>query len=480
MKLQPIPPAPQGVRYTLTVPQSVLFADLSLQGSKHSAFRQAMQLDYEPRYVLIDAGGAMSWNYDNDEDFTKALLKDGSVTEGIDHFVETMERTARALSKISKTIESPELRRKSSRDDVLEDLETYWQAYKVHMTSLFTFWNAEFLLSGALTKELEKAGRQDEIKQGLARFLRPNEANYFTLERLQLQKIARRFTPQDNLTRKNASRELLEALEVHRDTYSFLLAPFNLGSPPGIESLIDRLKEAPRHKAEPSEVSSGTLDDLPPEARKLAMLAQRFTFWKTERLDMFAFADARAQSLYNEAANTLSLSLDQLFAMTSREIIESLRMGLPAVDKEILDGRKAAYCLALVDGKISFYAPSEAKTTEPIAQTGVVGSVIRGVCASVGRVSGKVRVIRSKNDLSQLREGDILVTKMTRPEYGAALDKAAAFITDEGGMMCHAAIISREMKKPCVIGTGDATKLLSPGMTVEVDADNGTVTILAA
>ena len=67
---------------------------------------------------------------------------------------------------------------------------------------------------------------------------------------------------------------------------------------------------------------------------------------------------------------------------------------------------------------------------------------------------------------------------MTRPEMGAALDRAAAYITDEGGLMCHAAIIAREMHKPCVIGTGHATELLHDGMLVTVDGSNGTVRVL--
>ena len=68
---------------------------------------------------------------------------------------------------------------------------------------------------------------------------------------------------------------------------------------------------------------------------------------------------------------------------------------------------------------------------------------------------------------------------MTRPEMGAALDRAAAFVTDEGGLMCHAAIISREMKKPCVIGTSEATTLLKNKMMVKVNGDRGTVEVVS-
>jgi len=71
-----------------------------------------------------------------------------------------------------------------------------------------------------------------------------------------------------------------------------------------------------------------------------------------------------------------------------------------------------------------------------------------------------------------------LVSPMTIPDFVPAMEKAIAFITDEGGILCHAAIVSREMGKPCIINTKYATKVLKDGMEVEVNADEGTVKIL--
>ena len=75
-------------------------------------------------------------------------------------------------------------------------------------------------------------------------------------------------------------------------------------------------------------------------------------------------------------------------------------------------------------------------------------------------------------------EGDILVSPMTTPNFLPAMKKAAAFVTDEGGIMCHAAIVAREMKKPCVIGTKFATQIFKDGDMVEVDANTGIITII--
>ena len=104
--------------------------------------------------------------------------------------------------------------------------------------------------------------------------------------------------------------------------------------------------------------------------------------------------------------------------------------------------------------------------------------IIKGTTAYKGIVKGKVKVILSKQKINTINEGDILVTAMTTPEFVPAIKKAAAIITDEGGITCHAAIVSRELKKPCIIGTKIATQILKDGMEVEVDADKGIVKII--
>jgi phosphohistidine swiveling domain-containing protein len=103
---------------------------------------------------------------------------------------------------------------------------------------------------------------------------------------------------------------------------------------------------------------------------------------------------------------------------------------------------------------------------------------LKGDSVYPGKVVGKVRKIMSVNDVHLLKEGEILVSSMTMPDFIVAMDKAKAFVTDEGGILCHVAIVAREMKKPCVIGTKVATKVLNDGDLIEVDADKGVIKIL--
>ncbi|HEX5762579.1 MAG TPA: phosphoenolpyruvate synthase [Solirubrobacterales bacterium] len=100
----------------------------------------------------------------------------------------------------------------------------------------------------------------------------------------------------------------------------------------------------------------------------------------------------------------------------------------------------------------------------------------RGLGAAPGLASGPVRVVASREDAAALARGDVLVAHMTAPDWVPLMRRAAAIVTDSGGMTCHAAIVSRELGIPCVVGTADATEVLRDGQIVTVDAGRGSVT----
>jgi len=104
--------------------------------------------------------------------------------------------------------------------------------------------------------------------------------------------------------------------------------------------------------------------------------------------------------------------------------------------------------------------------------------IITGRTAYPGKVSGRVRILLSRKDIGRFVKGEILVTISSNPEFMPAIKKSKAIIADEGGVACHASIISREFKIPCVIGTEIATHILKDGDLVEVYADKGIIKIL--
>ncbi len=106
-------------------------------------------------------------------------------------------------------------------------------------------------------------------------------------------------------------------------------------------------------------------------------------------------------------------------------------------------------------------------------------SELKGMVASKGNVIGIVKVVNKVEEFKKFKKGDILVSAMTRPEFLPIMEKASAIVTDEGGITSHAAIVSRELGIPCVVGTQTATRVLKDGQKIEVDAVNGKIKILS-
>ena len=112
-------------------------------------------------------------------------------------------------------------------------------------------------------------------------------------------------------------------------------------------------------------------------------------------------------------------------------------------------------------------------SAETAVQDGTV--LLKGLGAAPGVASGAVRLLTSPTETETLNEGDILAAHMTAPDWVPLMRRAAGIVTDSGGMTCHAAIVSRELGIPCVVGTGEATKRLREGEVVTIDATAGVV-----
>lgn len=185
----------------------------------------------------------------------------------------------------------------------------------------------------------------------------------------------------------------------------------------------------------------------------------------------------KLKSLLSEIAQRIGLTLVQIAFMTEIEIKDILN-GKQAVAVSELDRRMNNSAFVSVDGKLNIITDLEELQQIDERLLAKQVSEIKGTGAYPGVVRGTVRIILSNNDFHLLKEGDVLVTSTTRPDYLPIMEKASAFVTNEGGLLSHAAIIAREMKKTCVIGTKIATKVLKDGDMVEVDAERGIVKII--
>ena len=168
------------------------------------------------------------------------------------------------------------------------------------------------------------------------------------------------------------------------------------------------------------------------------------------------------------------LSLVEEFSVMD---IERYRRGKKLPSKETLKSRYDKAALIFKQGKYRIIKGNKAR----IFKKSIIGDtfikILKGHMAFQGVAKGRVKIILDPKRES-IKEGEILVTGMTRTEYLPHIKRSAAFVTDAGGTLSHAAITARELKKPCIVGTKIATKVLKDGDLVEVDADKGVVKII--
>lgn len=131
---------------------------------------------------------------------------------------------------------------------------------------------------------------------------------------------------------------------------------------------------------------------------------------------------------------------------------------------------------AVERGKIYIIQTRAVTTLEEKETKKVEGSsILEGYGASPGVATGIVKIVHDAAEIEKIHKGDVLVTQMTNPDFVVAMEKSSAIVTDQGGTTCHAAIVSRELGIPCIVGTMKATEVLKEGMKITVDATHGKV-----
>lgn len=239
---------------------------------------------------------------------------------------------------------------------------------------------------------------------------------------------------------------------------------------------IDELKSLPlKHREEKGALINKL--GLPSELITLLEITDDFNAWQDERKKGTFWATHYFSLLLEEFSNRTKYSLDQLKYAFPPEMGEVLSEKIDADDLN----RRIEYCM-IIWTLDNYDVTTDQAFIDKLDRigTGEIATVqeLKGFTASRGVVKGRVKIIESAEEISKIEEGDILVAVMTRPDYLPAMQKAAGFVTDEGGITCHAAIVAREMRKPCIIGTKIATKTFKDGDMIEVDADNGVVRII--
>jgi len=247
----------------------------------------------------------------------------------------------------------------------------------------------------------------------------------------------------------------------------------------------ERLSEISERKKQIEIAKQKYLNILQPNKfeKVILNLAGKIVWAKPRRKDFQSKSYYHFEKLHREIARRLFLSLSQVRSCTIEMLLAGLKSGEVNVVKAN-DIFEFHVCVPNDDGTVSTLFGQEAadfdkKILRPHQNKKFENiNEIKGTCACPGKAKGIVRIINCVSDMDKMQYGDILVSLATTPSVVSAMKKAAAIVTDEGGLTCHASIVSRELNIPCVIGTKFATQVLKDGQMVEVDAQKGLIKII--
>lgn len=223
-------------------------------------------------------------------------------------------------------------------------------------------------------------------------------------------------------------------------------------------------------------------NSLTPLARHNIRILREFSFIKELRKEMQIYYLNYAMGFwFAELGRRLFCSQTQAKYLAPEEIRGFLRSGrYPRVEE--LAERYHFSAFVTIKGKSRVLVGKEAKDMLRLMQkprlVKIDRNILTGQVSFPGRVRGAVKIVNAVADIEKFNQGDILVSFSTNPSLVPAMNRAGAIITDAGGVTCHAAIVSREMKTPCIIGTKIATRILKDGDIVEVDAGKGIVKVI--
>ncbi len=201
--------------------------------------------------------------------------------------------------------------------------------------------------------------------------------------------------------------------------------------------------------------------------------------WHDKRKKMMLLGNHYLNVLLHEVSRRTNYTLREVHYMHPNELRALLSSGTRMSKKLLHERRKFCIWIGGPDAQEYWFSGDEAEKIATLffKKRSQEKRTITGIAAAPGTVTGNVRIVLDPHK-DTIKEGEILVCPQTRPEFLHLMQKARAIVTNEGGLTCHAAIVSRELGIPCVVGTKEATTVLKNGDTVEVRAHRGEISKL--
>lgn len=344
-------------------------------------------------------------------------------------------------------------------------------------------WGGEYLLENILH---EKFGQKAE--EYLEILSTPIKFSFFQQEELDLLKIGLIKNP----------RKKREALIKHASSYSWLLNSYGgdrILKKEYFEKKLNLLIKEKTPQKKIAEINNLIASNKTRKIRlakklglnkKTILIANQLSqsiWWQDSRKSYIWKMNFFIDKFLEEISKRTNWKFEELLWCWFYEVLDILKR--KKVDKKEILKRKKYYAFYGENGETQTY--SSEKLVKKLADIYLKINIkktteIKGLVVSKGKnpkIRGRVKIIQNPfKEAQKMKKGDILVAGMTSPEYIVAMRRAAAVITDHGGMTAHAAIVSRELNIPCIVNTKIATRVLKDGDLVEVDANKGVVKII--
>jgi pyruvate,water dikinase len=345
-----------------------------------------------------------------------------------------------------------------------------------------TTWEATSFYSEEELKKVLKINYGNDWEEKFITLITASEADLLLKEKISWIKVLK------NPTKEKVSQHMLDFpflfcnIESEKDAFKIMLKRSKTDSITDLgEEVIISEKRLQKIKSVQNEFF---LKINSKKAKNIASLLQSFSLLRLELKNCWQGIHFYLFPLFDRIAQQTNLNVKDIMMFWSLEDIRNFLENKIALSKSEVQNRRYFYLLLLNKGRFNFYSGKIAeKMKKEILDKFLPKEIkeFKGSVANRGKVRGKVKIIKF-DDLRVIekvakiiKEKFILVTGMTNPNMVPLIKKAKGIVTDEGGMTCHAAIISREFNVPCIVGTRIATSILKDGDLVEVDANKGII-----
>lgn len=458
---------------------SVLFQWYVFEGHKQKYFKSSLNLDFGLRNQKIVSGEI---SVDSDEFNVLQRLLNVKIEHDksfLSSFIKKCYFHANSLLKVSQRI--------GVLDDlsVLENREILklLLRYQDSVLSLMPFLNTILVVDRILRKEfvakLETIGIKEKNEQDLllSKLIIPDRKSFFIQETETLYKIALKL-------QKNREICIDGDIKNYLNKFAWMSSVAYLNEfqtkkivKEKIQRLIEEdlykselLVERTRREAKRRYKEAFSQIKISRDLIALTRLAQEFLYLQTYRLDVFSLAHFNVYPLFQEIGRRFNLTAKDIVYLTGEEIVNLLKN--ERISREEIEKRRKNYALILENNQFSIISGDDVQKVSTRSR-GVVE--VGGTIANRGRAKGVAKLIFGVKDMKKVNRGDIIISLMTRPELVPVMIKSSGIVTDFGGILCHAAIVSREFGIPCIVGTRHATSVFKDGDIIELNAYDGIV-----